>query len=379
LKILLICEAVFPENKGGIERWFQTLGGEFLRKGHEVTHYNASNINGLRGGIFYKSSSQTKWNYKDGGVRSKSQAIQFSINLFKWLRKERFDIIYCSSVPLFSIFGVFLAKKGDPKVFIEWFEIWTLRYWVRYSGIVAGPAGWFVQLFALQLGRHRVVYTERARMSVTKLGFTNRNKVECLPGLCSEVKPILAEKYRAKKNDIYFLGRFVNEKQPFLAINCVEAFAKQGWKGKFRIVGTGPVIQDLRKIIKMKNIDNFIEVVENPTDVEIEKIASDSFVLLHPSRREGYGLASVEAAYYGVPSLLIDYPDNATVDLEISPELVAQNDDIDSLVKLLTLAWENQEKFASQTIAWAKQARSTRSFPKTCNRILELAMDNPSR
>ena len=373
MKILLICEAVFPENKGGIERWFQTLGGEFLRKGHEVTHYNASNINGHRGGIFYKSSSETKWSYRDGGVRSKSQAIQFAINLFKWLRKEQFDIIYCSSVPIFSIFGVFLAKKRGPKVFIEWFEIWTFRYWIRYSGIVAGPAGWFVQLLALQLGRHRVVYTERARMSITKLGFTNRSKVERLPGLCSEIEPILAKKYRTEKNDIYFLGRFVDEKQPFLAINCVEAFAKLGWKGKFRLAGTGPVVQDLRTLIKIKNFENFIEIIENPTDAEIEKIANNSFVLLHPSRREGYGLASVEAAYRGLPSLLINYPDNATVDLEISPKLVAQNDDIDEIVRLLTLAWKNQKLFQSETLEWAEKARRTRSSSQTCSKILEIA------
>jgi glycosyltransferase involved in cell wall biosynthesis len=276
-------------------------------------------------------------------------------------------------VPIFSIFGVFFGKKRGSRVFVEWFEIWNLRYWFRYSGTVAGLVGWLVQFLALQLGKHRVVYTERAHKSVSRLGFLNNNKVILLPGLCPDLKPVTTSGRGSIKHDIYFLGRFVNEKQPVLAISCIEAFLKTGWIGKFWLAGTGPLVHEIRELIKLRKLEKHIEVLENPTDDDVEKLARNSFVLLHPSRREGYGLASVEAAYRGVPSLLIDYPDNATVDLEISPNLVATDDQVERIVKLLTLAWNNQEKFESETLAWAENARRFRSSLQTCSKILDIA------
>ena len=373
MKILLICEAVFPENKGGIERWFQVLAKEFQSRGNEVTYFNSSNVNETRGGICYVAISKDAWSYRKGGVRSKAQAVQFGFKLFKWLRQEQFDLIYCSSVPIFSIFGTILAKKKHSIVFVEWFEIWSLRYWKRYSGVIAGLVGWITQFFALQLGRHRVVYTERARQSVSGLGFLNRKEVAILPGLCPESEPANVAVEESIKQDIYFLGRLVNEKQPILAINCIEAFMKTGWTGKFWLAGTGPLVPELREVIGLKRLEKHIEILENPTDEDIEKFAKNCFILLHPSRREGYGLASVEAAYRGIPSLLIDYPDNATVDLEISPKLVSQNDDIDAIARLLTLAWKNQEHFQSETLKWAENARRTRSSSQTCSKVLEIA------
>jgi glycosyltransferase involved in cell wall biosynthesis len=376
MKILLVCEAVFPENKGGIERWFQVIAQEFQSKGHEITYFNSSGLNETRDGLRYLASSSGKWSYKKGGVRSKAQAIRFGINLFKYLRKQRFDMIYCSSVPIFSIFAVFLGKKRDSKVFVEWFEIWNLRYWFRYSGFFAGAVAWLVQLLALQLGRNRVVYTERARRSIYKLGFLNRSEVVLLPGLCPELKPAVFGRQASIKHDIYFLGRFVKEKQPILAINYIEAFLKTGWMGMFWLAGTGPLAAEIREIIQVRKLERHVKILENPTDEEIDKIARNSFLLLHPSRREGYGLASVEAAYRGVPSLLIDYEDNSTVDLEISPRLVAPNDQVEEIVKLLTLAWENQKYFESETLTWSENARRFRSSSKTCSKILEIASED---
>jgi hypothetical protein len=74
-----------------------------------------------------------------------------------------------------------------------------------------------------------------------------------------------------------------------------------------------------------------------------------------------------------VPSLLIDYPDNATVDLGISPQLVVKNDEVEEMVKVLTLAWENQRFFESETLDWAEKARRSRSSFRTCSKILEIA------
>ena len=372
MRVLLVCEAVFPENKGGIERWFQTLGKEFCESKNSVTYFNSTAVNETREEIRYVSVIEDTWSYRKGGVRSKAEAVKFGIRLFLWLRKQEFDLIYCSSVPIFSIFAVSMAKPHKALVFTEWFEVWSLRYWIRYSGIIAGPIGWLVQGLALQFGDKRFVYTLMAKNAISRVNLLNRNDAHVLPGLCPQSDVDLEIQENRKRNDVYFLGRFVDEKQPILAIEAIEEFIKTGWHGKFWLLGTGPIAPELEIEIQRRGLEKSVKLVLNPTDLQVQEIASNCFALLHPSRREGYGLASVEAAYRGIPSILINYPDNATVELEISPKLVAQKGEIREIASLLTLAWIEQENFRVETLAWARQASLNRNLRSTSSEIMRI-------
>ena len=372
MRILLVCEAVFPENKGGIERWFQTLGTEFYKLTNQVSHFNSAEVNETRGGIEYICVNNAAWSYRKGGVRSKSEAVKFGARLFFWLRKQNFDLIYCSSVPIFSIFAVSLAKPRKALFFTEWFEIWSLQYWNRYSGYVSGFIGWLIQCLALQFSDIRFVYTQKAKADILRIDFLKRVDIQVLPGLCPE-REIESESQVSRKDDVYFLGRFVDEKQPILALEAIEEFIKTGWQGKFWLMGTGPIASELEQEIRRRGMEHSVELVINPTDLKVEEIAKNSFALLHPSRREGYGLASVEAAYRGIPSILTNYPDNATIELEISPELVAQKGEATEISSLLTLAWVEQERFRFEALAWAHQASLDRNFKSTTSEIIRIA------
>lgn len=373
MRVLLVCEAVFPENKGGIERWFQTLGKEFCESKNSVTYFNSTAVNETRDEIKYVSVIKDTWSYRKGGVRSKAEAVKFGIRLFLWLRKQEFDLIYCSSVPIFSIFAVSMAKSRKALVFTEWFEVWSLRYWIRYSGIFAGPIGWLVQSLALQFGDKRFVYTLMAKNAISRANLLNHNDVHVLPGLCPQSDVDLEIQENRKRNDVYFLGRFVDEKQPILAIEAIEEFIRTGWHGNFWLLGTGPIAPELEIEIQRRGLEESVNLVLNPTDLQVQEIAANCFALLHPSRREGYGLASVEAAYRGIPSILINYPDNATVELEISPKLVAQKGEIREIASLLTLAWIEQENFRVETLAWARKASLSRNLRSTSSEIMRIA------
>ena len=55
MKIVLVVEGVFPEKKGGLERWYKYLSMAFTKQGHNVTYINFSNVDGARDGVHYKS------------------------------------------------------------------------------------------------------------------------------------------------------------------------------------------------------------------------------------------------------------------------------------------------------------------------------------
>ena len=54
MKIAIICESVFPESKGGLERWMVWLASNLFRKGNIVFYFNACGVNEVREGVVYK-------------------------------------------------------------------------------------------------------------------------------------------------------------------------------------------------------------------------------------------------------------------------------------------------------------------------------------
>jgi glycosyltransferase involved in cell wall biosynthesis len=217
---------------------------------------------------------------------------------------------------------------------------------------------------------YRVSYTDRTSKSIqnqTIFGF-NR-KVTQFPGLCSDEFEIFTGE-ESFRNDITFLGRFVDEKQPILAIEAVLEFMKLGWSGTFWVIGKGPSLKLMREILETNtSFDKQIVILEDASDEIVSEHLKSSFALLHPSKREGYGLASVEAAYLGTPSILLDYPNNATVDLKISPELIVRDYSKQEIANKLHHAWQNQIRIRIETLEWAFSASQFKSLKSTADEI----------
>ena len=375
MRIVFLCEAVFPENKGGVERWFSQLSAELSRRGHEVHYFNATGVNENRKGVQHRSITPEPWFYLPGGIRSKRQAIGFAKSAYRELRSIEADAIYATSVPILSVFPVGLigSVRKRTTTFVEWFEIWPLKYWIQYSGFLSGVVGWAIQLTALQVGKYRIVYTERASSSLKRLNLhPGRKNIIQLSGLCS---PIFVQQQDDDKlrNDVTFLGRFVDEKQPLLAIQGVMEFIKTGWTGTFWVIGKGPSLAPMKKLLEVNHdAAKQINIVEDATDEIVSIHLRNSFALLHPSKREGYGLASVEAAYLGTPSVLLDYPNNATLDLGISPELVVTDLSPSGISSKLEQAFHEQASLRMRSLDWAGNAALNRSITSTADQIEQL-------
>jgi len=368
LRIAIVLEAVFPESKGGLERWYGILSSYLAQSGHEVIYINAQNVNLTRNKVTYVSISGGRWSYLSGGKRSISQAVTFSRDLYRWVIQEEVDVVYTSSVPILSIFSASLAcKRKKIPLLVEWFEIWRFSYWIRYSGFAFGFIGWVIQLIALQLGKQIFVFTNLIGSRAKKLRI-NRKSISKMPGLCdSEVKVNLS-KNKIRK-DLVSIGRLVDEKQPILAIEAVKNFIETGWKGTYWIVGTGPLATKIKQMTSEPTFREQIKFIENGTDDFVEEILSKSFVLLHLSRREGYGLALVEAAYLGTPAIMVKYPENASIELKINPKLFCPDDQIKTIVAKLNYAYVNQIDERGIANDWVIDSMKSRSYTKTCSLI----------
>ena len=341
MKIAIICEAVFPENKGGLERWMVWLASSLSHKGHLVFYLNASGVNEVRDGVVYKSITNKSWSYTKKNTRSILQAINFSRKLFIQLRKTDYEVIYSAQAPVISLLFIKMANFKIKKslLIIEWLEIWSYSYWLEYVGRIFGLIGYLIQSLALKVGDVKVCFTDRVYLRLKNI--KKRNLVYKLPGICMENSPNFPASFR-QKEDIIFLSRFVREKNPLLAINAVVEYKKLGWNGVFFLIGSGPMESKIMEHVNQKGASDFVKVLVNIPDSEVTEMMKSSFVLLHTSMREGFGLSMVEAACQGVPTILIDYPENASIDLAIVNELVSQTPTVSELVGKLQQAYSTQ-------------------------------------
>ncbi len=71
-----------------------------------------------------------------------------------------YDAVHTCSFPYFSLLAARLALAGTgTQIGVDWFEVWSRRYWTRYLGPVAGTIGWLVQRLCVRLTRRAFVFS----------------------------------------------------------------------------------------------------------------------------------------------------------------------------------------------------------------------------
>ena len=163
MRIVLICEATFPESKGGLERWMVWLAKSLIDYGHEVIYLNAQCVNTIRDGVQYISVREKPWSYSSSGRRTVAQTLLFGIKTYAKLGKIEYDVIYATQAPILSLYFIYAAKlrkKHGSVMIVEWLEIWPINYWQDYMGKLRGFIGFLIQNRALRIGEKKVCFTE---------------------------------------------------------------------------------------------------------------------------------------------------------------------------------------------------------------------------
>jgi glycosyltransferase involved in cell wall biosynthesis len=263
-----------------------------------------------------------------------------------FIKKIEPDVIYCSQA-IFSIFSIWFSRQRNWLTVIEWLELWPIKHWCANLGLILGTLGYVSQRVATKCGDVRVVVASRFLKQLGK----NKKKNILLPGLYMQKPNNIYPSFKIK-NDKLFLARLVPHKQPLLALAVIFQLHKLGWQGIFHIIGTGTLIDSMRKEILDRQMTKYVNLIENASEDEVESCFEKSFALIHPSKQEGYGLVVIEAAERGIPTILIDYPCNASLDLGISPDYFSKTDDPIALAILILQAFENQEQNYIQLKNW---------------------------
>lgn len=354
MRIGIFYETTFPEFKGGVERWFSQLANGMSEQNLDVQYFNTGGRMDTENNVKYISLESKTDSFQKTGTRTSQNALSFAMSVFKGLKKHQLDIIYLSAFPFFHIWTSKLAQiifRKNYIIYVEWFELPSLKFWIKEFGLLKGLVGSITQRLSVRLADVNVCYLDSTanQLEETK---TNKQIILKLPGICMEETkspPVASQKM---KNNICQIGRLTPDKQPLLGLAAIKLLRKNGWTGQFKLIGSGPLEEEIVKYVNQNDMSDYVSLYVDGNDDLREEILNDSAVLLHTSKREGFGLAIVEAAALGVPSILIRNVNNKSTELGINPTLIAESSNPQEIANLLEIVLRDQVKFVEECCNW---------------------------
>ena len=105
----------------------------------------------------------------------------------------------------------------------------------------------------------------------------------------------------------------------------------------------------------------------------LERALSSALCLLLPSRREGYGRVVVEAAARGVPTVVVEGPDNAATELveEGVNGAIARSAEADDLAAAIVRVHRAGHELRRSTLDWFRQNAERLSLDRSLATVLE--------
>jgi len=353
-KVTFVNEVTFPSFKGGVERWFDYLSKFLASQKIEVSYLNFQNYNLKRNNVQFISLPKSSGAFHISGNRNFFNIVLFSKAIYFYFKRNDPEIIYLTSYPflhLLLIRIVKIFKRQKMIVVCDWFEFPTFDYWKENFNPFSARLGYFLQHLSVKVPDVIFTYMDSTNQIITSK-LCKKQKIYKLPGICfPELTDLPAPIFKPSQN-IYFLGRLTADKQPILALRVAKELMKKGWRGKLFIIGSGPLKQEVNHFILQNNLQENAVLLENMNDSDVIRIAQSCGALIHPSKREGFGLAVVEAAVLGKPSILIKNENNNSSELEINPRLVAYSNNPKELAQLTELALIEGEIFYKECLTW---------------------------
>ncbi len=359
MRIGIFYETTFPDFKGGVERWFSQLAHGLTKWHFDVQYFNTGGKTSTLDDVEYISLETKSKSFQKTGARSSRNALSFAMSIFMGLKNYKIDVVYLSAFPFFHIWASGLVRiiyRKRYKIYVEWFELPSLDYWKKEFGFMKGMAGFLIQQMSVRMSDVNVCYLDSTAHQLNMIK-TNHQVTLRLPGICIAEYEKEPSAQNVTKKDICQIGRLTPDKNPLLGLAAIKLLRERGWTGKFHLIGSGPLEKKILDYVSENDMSEYVTLHVNGDDILREEILRTSVALLHPSKREGFGLAIVEAASLGVPAILIRSKDNKSIELCINPTLTAESDNLHEIVGLLEKVLNFQDVYVEECHQWNIQKR----------------------
>ena len=310
LKVILLCwrDTNHPEG-GGSERYLEQVGQYLASQGHEVIYRTA----------YYPGAKKTKHAQRDGYWLNFSRA---GGNLSVYPRA----LLALLAARLGLRVGA-IGKMGTPDVVVDtqngvpFFAslvagaptVVLTHHCHREQWSVAGPVlsriGWLVESKISPLIHRRnrwVTVSQPSAEEFAELGVPAENFTIIRNGI--EPVPEAARWHSAQEGEdkpVYLvaLSRLVPHKQIEHALDCLAALQRSHPNLRLDVIGDGWWSENLRRYAQELGVDGKVVFHGYVSEELKHRILQRASIHVMPSRKEGWGLAVIEAAQHGVPTV----------------------------------------------------------------------------
>ena len=150
-----------------------------------------------------------------------------------------------------------------------------------------------------------VTESTTSRDDLLKLGISGIEIIMNPPGVDKKLfHPTTKDKYPS----IVYFGGMRRYKRPQEVLYLLKNLLEKLPELKLIIIGTGPEEQSMIKLSSKLNVENHVEFKGRITDEELSEIVSSSWLNIHSSVTEGWGLSIIEASASGTPTVAFNVP-----------------------------------------------------------------------
>jgi glycosyltransferase involved in cell wall biosynthesis len=372
VRVCLVFDCLYPHTVGGAERWYRNLAESLAAQGAQVSYLTLlqwdPDVGANVPNVEVAAVAPRMKLYVDGR-RSVGAQVRFSLGVFRHLvlHGGRYDVVQTPALHA-SLLAVLAARPFRHfKVVVDWFEVWTREYWLEYLGGLAGRLGWLAQRITGRSRHEALCFSRLHARRLEQLG--HRGRITLVEGLSvmpdEDPVPVPAEPL------VVFAGRHIPEKQAPAVVQAVARARERIPELRAEIFGDGPDRGEVLRLIETLGLDGAVTAPGFAAAGEVQGTLRRALCHLFPSRREGYGLVVVEAAALGTPTVVVESPDNAALELVVDGEngVVARSAEPHELADAILRVRAAGPELRSSTAAWFSRNRKRLSLESALETI----------
>nr|WP_120491636.1 glycosyltransferase family 4 protein [Corynebacterium lactis] len=314
MKILLLCwrDTGHPEG-GGSERYLERVASYLAAHGHEVVYRTAAypgapELSSRDGVVFSRAGGNFSVYVRAWGAMV---AARFGLGAIGRSLGGRPDVVLDTQngVPFFS--QIFASTLSRTSIVV------LTHHCHREQWPVAGPVvaklGWFIESRLSPLIHRRCRYitvSEPSAAELVELGVDVgrieiiRNGVDPIPEEARSTAGVGdAAIAKGEAPHLVTLSRLVPHKQIEHAIDVLADLIEDYPGAVLDVIGSGWWHDNLVEYARDKGVSDHVVFHGQVSEADKHRILAGACIHLMPSRKEGWGLAVIESAQHGVPTV----------------------------------------------------------------------------
>ncbi len=306
MKIAILYDVIYPQSIGGGEKINWEVGRRLAKRGHEVWLVSSKMWDGpdqmKQDGMLYTGICRWLKTTNNLGNRSPLQPLLFAAATFRFLKKERFDVVLCNAFPYLSCLTARAAGWFRPvPLTITWYEARGVKAWWKYAGFAGLPAAVLERMTAHTARHHNTISEFTAERMHRKLGIPPEQTAIIPCGV--DVDDIRPAQPVTKRKEIVYIGRVVRHKRVDRLVDAFAQIAADFPEHTLRIVGPGGERPALELQAQKAGLAGRVQFTDTLTGDALYDAFRQAQIFVLPSDQEGFGMVLIESMAAGTPVL----------------------------------------------------------------------------